>query len=48
MCSVEEILQVPGDGEEHQCDQEEERDDGKDKVSEGMGSETFWGDDYFL
>jgi hypothetical protein len=46
--SVEEILQVSGDGEEDQCSQKEERDDGKDKISEGMGGEAFRRDDYLL
>lgn len=48
MSSVEEILQVSGDGEEHQCSQKEERDNGKDEVSEGMGGEAFRRDDYLL
>ena len=48
MCSVEEILKVSGDGEEHQRSQEKERDDGKDKVSEWMWGEALRGDNYLL
>ena len=48
MGRVEEILQVSWDGEEQQCGQEKERNDGKYEVSEGMGGEAFWWDDYLL